>query len=90
LSAGDSLRYQEGGDFSTPDQDSSKGRCTKTYKGSWWFGLADCHQAFLNAPYKDKVVQTEDLQGILWLEWKDKNYSLKSTEMKMRPYKKTT
>lgn len=87
LPTGDSLRYQEGGFFSTPDQDNScDGKCTKDWGGSWWFGPRGCHRAFLNGPYVDGGKLTTGWKGIMWPHWKGMEYSLQTTEMKLRPF----
>jgi len=79
------MRYQEHGFFSTPDRDNSKWTCPKSYHGCFWFGLRGCFQAFPNGRYLH-TSKTWNYQGIIWYTWKHHNYSLKSIEMKIRPY----
>jgi len=81
--AGDSLRYHVGMKFSTMDRDNDA-KCAKTYKGAWWFN--GCHESDLNGEYKPVGVITTFAEGINWYAWKDRYYSLKRSEMKIRPY----
>ncbi|RUS70299.1 hypothetical protein EGW08_021938 [Elysia chlorotica] len=56
--AGDSLKYHNGQNFSTFDQDNDLGpigNCAKRYYGAWWYKY--CHQSSLNGnlgPYNTK------------------------------------
>jgi len=84
--AGDSLiPYHNGKKFSTRDRDNdnnSTGSCANLYKGGWWYG--DCHQANLNGLYLFGD-HSSYANGINWITFKGYYYSLKETEMKIRP-----
>lgn len=67
--------------FSTIDQDSDHiedGSCAADYKGGWWF--KECYRAFLNGAFGRGL----GWNGIVWYNWKQKNESLKFSEMKFR------
>jgi ficolin len=79
--AGDSLEYHRGKQFTTPDQDNDDwldGSCSDEYRGGWWYG--SCFAANLNGEYNGT-----DGQAIRWTSWDDTDYSLRFTEMKIRP-----
>ncbi|XP_035669185.1 fibroleukin-like [Branchiostoma floridae] len=83
--AGDSLSLHDGKPFSTKDRDndeSSSGSCAQSIKGAWWYG--NCHHSNLNGLYH---LGTHDSHGdgVNWYHWKGYKYSLKRTEMKIRP-----
>jgi len=86
--SGDSLSYQEKGVFSSPDKDFTEWHCATEWQGSWWFGTQGCHQAYLNGPYRQggNLEKVNYARGIIWKTWTSWDYSLKFTEMKMRPY----
>lgn len=74
--------------FSTWDQKfpelSSSTDCTHSY-GGWW--LNSCHEANLNGFYhKGSYDPTNQPIGIIWSSWKGVDYSLRETEIKLRPY----
>ncbi|KAG7273244.1 hypothetical protein CRUP_001340 [Coryphaenoides rupestris] len=79
--AGDSMRYHNGRPFSTYDKDpDSLGlHCAKAYMGGWWY--KNCYKANLNGLYN----VNSNNQGVVWIDWKGKDSSLPSTEMKIRP-----
>uniref|UniRef100_A0A646QI93 Ryncolin n=1 Tax=Hemiscolopendra marginata TaxID=943146 RepID=A0A646QI93_9MYRI len=79
--AGDSLTYHNDSDFATYDHDT-KTECSKTYRGGWWYKI--CHHSNLNGENL-KGVNDRDSVGITWKYWLGQRYSLKWTEMKMRP-----
>ena len=88
--ADDSLSTHNETKFSTNDEDNDKwssGSCANDYKGGWWF--YDCHQSNLNGFYNGSSNgKREYAQGIFWKYWKaivDVYYSLKKSEMKVRP-----
>uniref|UniRef100_A0A8C1K6V8 Tenascin XB n=1 Tax=Cyprinus carpio TaxID=7962 RepID=A0A8C1K6V8_CYPCA len=79
--AGDSLTYHNGRPFSTRDRDPQPfiTRCAMSYRGGWWY--KNCHEANLNGLYNTNTNQ----QGVIWTEWKGKDFSIPFTEMKFRP-----
>ena len=70
--------------FSTHDADNDawSSNCAVRYKGSWWY--KDCYHANLNGQYLPGP--HDDHTGVNWNTWKGDKYSLKETEMKIRPY----
>ena len=72
--------------FTTKDKDNDRssrfGNCAVTYKGAWWD--KDCHYSNLNGLYLrgDKTTFGKRLN---WANWRGYEYSLKKTEMKIRP-----
>jgi hypothetical protein len=79
--AGDSLAVHLGNEWSTydADHDTSSGNCAVSYQGAWWY--ESCHQSNLNGAYNNTVYGV----GVDWYTWKDYTYSLRKTEMKIRP-----
>ncbi|XP_066285407.1 ficolin-2-like [Branchiostoma lanceolatum] len=79
--AGDSLIYHKGMEWSTRDEDNdnSSEQCAVVNYGAWWYNR--CRVSNLNGRYGDN---TKD--GIIWKTWKGDDYSLKATEMKIRPF----
>jgi ficolin len=82
--AGDSLSYHNNMRFSTKDQDNdvNSGSCAQRYNGAWWY--QSCHRSNLNGAYLRGHHPTPD-QGVIWSSFRGKYYSLKRTEMKIRP-----
>ena len=85
--AGNSLTYHSGRGFSTPDYDvdGSSGSCAITNQGAWWFN--NCHYSHLNGVYYYGTSSSS--KGIIWRAWRGSSYSLKRTEMKIRPSRLT-
>ncbi|XP_019622478.1 PREDICTED: microfibril-associated glycoprotein 4-like isoform X2 [Branchiostoma belcheri] len=86
--AGDSLAHHDGRPFSTKDRDNddNPGSCAQTYvyNGAWWYG--SCHDSNLNGLYRLGPYENGyNYNGVVWAHWKGNNYSLKRTEMKIRP-----
>jgi len=85
--SGDSLAYHLGQKFSTRDQDNDAhalATCTVAYKGGWWY--RSCHTSNLNGVYKRSAYTSTYYDGVVWEDWKGVWYSLRYTEMKIRPF----
>jgi len=81
--AGDSLSFHSGMNFSTKDRDLDKDtsrHCAVIRKGGWWFN--NCLECNLNGEYY-RGKRYADV--ILWQTFRGTSYSLKKTEMMMRP-----
>ena len=80
----DSLAVHRGMPFTTKDQDNDnvKDNCANTFKGAWWY--KGCHKSNLNGLYL-RGQHSSFANGVNWFHWKGHNYSLKRTEMKIRP-----
>ena len=85
LCEGDSLTRHVGYKFSTRDQDNdaASSSCAVAYKGAWWY--YGCHHSNLNGRYL-RGNHTSYADGVNWLHWKGHYYSLRFTEMKIRPF----
>jgi len=85
---GDSLTGHLGNKFSTRDQDndaSSKGSCALWYKGAWWYDA--CYSSNLNGLYYHTGNYTStSANGVVWFGWTGGWYSLRFTEIKVRPF----
>ena len=82
--AGDSFGLHNGMMFSTKDADNDKSvrHCAVLFKGAWWH--EDCNHSNLNGQYlRGNHLSPGD--GVNWDLWKGPRYSLKKTEMKIRP-----
>jgi len=84
--AGDSLSWHKGRQFTTSDQDNdphsnsfSSSNCAVDWRGAWWYN--DCHVSNLNGEYNN----TASAKGVNWYHWRGYTYSLRFTEMKIRP-----
>ena len=87
LSKGDALRWHTGMMFSTLDQDNDRHgskKCARVCPGGWWYNM--CIASNLNGLYLDGGVTKLPAMGIDWYYWKKHYYSLKFTEMKIKPY----
>jgi len=87
LSEGDALAYHLGMMFSTKDQDNDAApknshSCAVVFHGAWWYRR--CHHSNLNGRYYPR--SSRQLDAVAWKQWKGQRYSLKFTEMKIRPY----
>ena len=68
--------------FTTRDRDNDvdNGKnCALAYKGGWWYSA--CHSANPNGLYQGGSIA----QGITWAPFRGQDYSLKHTEIKLRP-----
>ena len=84
--AGQGLAYHNGMMFSTKDRDNDGNRntsCATVFKGAWWYN--NCHRSNLNGQYL-RGNHTSYADGVNWIDWKIYHYSLKKTEMKIRPH----
>ena len=70
--------------FSTNDSDSDREsfNCAQMYKGAWWYN--DCHGANLNGLYLNGSHSSHG-DGVNWSSFRGLYYSLKRTEMKVKP-----
>ncbi|XP_076064367.1 microfibril-associated glycoprotein 4-like [Oratosquilla oratoria] len=82
--AGDSLSYHSAQKFSTHDNDNDEGtrNCAVSFSGAWWY--KDCTHSNLNGKYR-KGTTGSFPDGVLWRHWRGYHYSLRKTEMKIRP-----
>uniref|UniRef100_A0A665WYR1 Fibrinogen C domain containing 1 n=1 Tax=Echeneis naucrates TaxID=173247 RepID=A0A665WYR1_ECHNA len=82
--AGDSLMKHNGMKFTTKDRDNdhSENNCASFYHGAWWY--RNCHTSNLNGQYL-RGQHTSYADGIEWSTWTGWQYSLKFSEMKIRP-----
>jgi len=79
--AGDSLSYHNGYHFSTKDRDNdelSSASCAGRYHGAWWYN--SCHRSNLNGKYLHG--RKASASGVVWHHF---SYSLRKTEIKVRP-----
>ncbi|KAG9344377.1 hypothetical protein JZ751_011046 [Albula glossodonta] len=76
---------QPGSGFSTKDVDNDKCvcKCSQLTTGGWWFDA--CGPSNLNGMYYQLGLNTNRFNGIKWYYWKGSGYSLKATEMMIRP-----
>ena len=83
LSVGDSLAYHLGSKFSTRDQDNDRkitASCAVIRRGAWWY--RNCYRSNLNGQYLRGNISG---YGVEWYHWKGFRYSLRVTEMKIKP-----
>ena len=82
--AGDSFTAHNGMQFTTWDRDHDKWihNCATAYSGAWWYTA--CHASNLNGRYF-KGSHKSYANGVNWYHFRGLYYSLKKTEMKIRP-----
>lgn len=82
--AGNAMDHHTGRKFSTLDKDNDDydTNCATIFKGAWWYGL--CHNSNLNGEYLEGDTGKGG-HGIIWQNWRGDGYSLKKTEIKIRP-----
>ena len=83
--SGNSLAFHRCMPFTTRDQDSDNHEhhnCAIKFKGAWWYNK--CHHSNLNGLYL-RGSHSSHADGVNWKGWKGHYYSLKRTEMKIRP-----
>lgn len=84
--AGNSLGYHSRGRFSTFDRDADGNpavNCARMYGSGWWF--KDCKvKSNLNGLYL-RGEHTQRGRGITWKKWKGLEYSLRYSEMRIKP-----
>ena len=70
--------------FSTRDEDNDRSGtdCAGEHKGGWWY--QNCHTSNLNGLYL-KGQHRKIPGGVAWLGFRGYRYSLKGTEMKVKP-----
>ena len=71
--------------FYTKDSENDvnpKDNCAVDFKGGWWYGR--CHNANLNGLYHGGEYSSY-ADGVCWAAFRGLQYSLKRTEMKLRP-----
>ena len=82
--AGDSLTWHNQRRFTTKDRDNDDGwvgNCATSHKGAWWY--YSCQYSNLNGLYLGAGQNSGT--GVNWYHWKNSWYSMKKTEMKIRP-----
>jgi len=82
---GDSLGTHNGKEFSTLDVDRdlySSIQCAVMFRGAWWYEA--CHHSNLNGAYLNGAHESY-ADGVEWKAWHGYHYSLRFTEMKIRP-----
>ena len=80
--AGDSLTYSNGMQFSTKDRDNdgNSGNCAAAYGGAGWFN--NCYYADLNGRYLNGAIVSH--KGVNWHTFKNNWLSLRFARMKLR------
>lgn len=84
--ASDSFSAHNGYLFSTVDRDNDEAPeccpCAPAYGGGWWF--YSCFESNLNGDYFTNPKENDYYRGIVWELWLG-DYSLRATEIKIRP-----
>lgn len=85
--AGDSLSYSNNMAFTTVDRDNDifeKDNCAISSIGAWWY--KGCKDSNLNGEFGKSQ---SNPQGMMWYYWKNNESTVKKSQMKIRPKKKT-
>ena len=80
--AGDSLAWHNGMQFSTKDRDNDRrtgGNCASGHHGAWWY--RSCHYSNLNGLY---LSGQDGHGGVNWWHFATRHFSLKFAQMKLR------
>ena len=77
------LAFENNRPFSTKDvdNDADSTRHCATVRSAWWY--SSCFKSDLNAAYMTGAGPTN--RGIIWRDFEANEYSIKRTEMKIRP-----
>ncbi|KAL9969898.1 hypothetical protein ACROYT_G022171 [Oculina patagonica] len=80
----DSMTRHSGMNFSTKHRDNDvwSDNCAQRYKGAWWYDA--CHASNLNGLYLNGS-HSSYADGVNWRYFRGYYYSLKRTEMKVKP-----
>ena len=63
---------------------SARANCAMLYTGAWWFD--SCYKSHLNGAYHQTGDHNKTLgKGVDWNGFRGQDYSLKFSEMKIRP-----
>lgn len=84
--AGDSLEYSKGMEFTTSDRDndlSEQENCAVKSLGAWWY--KSCHDSNLNGEFVES--ERSRYRGMSWYHWKKDGSTIKKSQMKIRPRK---
>ncbi|XP_061389675.1 ficolin-1-A-like [Musca vetustissima] len=84
--AGDSLSYHKNAKFSTSDRDNdghASLNCAQKFGGGWWYQA--CHESNLNGHYIKTDHDLSYASGIHWKTFRPNWYSLKFSQMMVRP-----
>ena len=78
------MSHHDNRSFSTLDRDHDNlsENCAQEFHGAWWYNA--CHNSNLNGLYLHGPTGSF-ADGVVWSLWKGFYYSLKKTEMKIRP-----
>ena len=82
--AGDSLSYHKGMQFSTKDRDNdarTAESCAVSFQGAWWY--ENCYYSNLNGIYLTNT-NVKNVKGIRWKTWKD-SYPASEDVMRIKP-----
>ncbi|XP_078509261.1 techylectin-5B-like [Lissotriton helveticus] len=85
--AGDSLTPHSGAKFSTLDRDRDMHvqHCAQYARGAFWYHDEGCVTTNLNGRYLGPRPKSALEIGFNWYSWRGPDYSLKRSEMKIRP-----